>query len=144
MEDVKKILEESRSCIVELCTVMNVPLPSGTIRRIERVLSQQQEQSMPEELFNGHAVYQETVRHRRDSGLLVRTLPENVSDTLDAVVRLIKSRSAEVEQQLLLPTASDLEAVLDECEAFRDLSDVAHGWYEALECMSRLKKEETK
>lgn len=45
------------------------------------------------------------------------------------------------EQQPLLPTASDLEAVLDECEAFRDLSDVAHGWYEALECMSRLKKE---
>ena len=50
----------------------------------------------------------------------------------------------EVEQQPLLPTASDLEAVLDECEAFRDLSDVAHGWYEALECMSRLKKEEVK
>jgi hypothetical protein len=47
------------------------------------------------------------------------------------------------EQQPLLPTASDLEAVLDECEAFRDLSDVAHGWYEALECISRLKKERT-
>lgn len=42
MEDVKKILEESRSCIVELCTVMNVPLPSDTIRRIDRVLSRQE------------------------------------------------------------------------------------------------------
>ena len=47
---------------------------------------------LPEELFDGHAVYQETVRQRRSSGLLVRTSPENVSDTLDAVVRLIKSR----------------------------------------------------
>lgn len=39
---------------------------------------------------------------------------------------------------------SKLKQWRDESEAFRDLSDVAHGWYEALECMSRLKKEEVK
>ena len=43
MEDIKKILEESRACIVELCAVMNVPLPSDTICRIDLALSQQAE-----------------------------------------------------------------------------------------------------
>lgn len=65
-------------------------LPAGT----KLYTSPQPQQSgLPEELFDGHAVYQETVSHRRDSVLLVRTSPENVSDTLDAVVRLIKSRT---------------------------------------------------
>ncbi len=57
--------------------------------------TEQPEQSgLPEELFDGHAVYQEMVRQRRESGLLVRTSPENVSDTLDAVGKLIKLRHA--------------------------------------------------
>jgi len=68
------------------------------VRRLEkriRELKQAAAQGeLPDELFDGHAVYQETVRHRRNSGLGVRTSPENVSDALDAVVRLIKSRRA--------------------------------------------------
>jgi dihydrofolate reductase (trimethoprim resistance protein) len=71
------------------------------IARISAALSQQAEPAepaqaqdeLPEELFDGHAVYTETVRHRRELGLLVRTSPENVSDTLDAVVRLARARA---------------------------------------------------
>lgn len=60
---------------------------------------QPEQSGLPEELFDGHAVYQETVRHRREAGLLVRTSPENVSDALDAVVRLVKSRRAALSAQ---------------------------------------------
>lgn len=42
----------------------------------------------PFELFDGWAVYQEIAEHRK-----VRTSPENVSDVLDAVVRLIRKRA---------------------------------------------------
>ena len=40
---------------------------------------------LPEQLFDGFAVYQEL-----DDKAKMRTSPENVSDVLDAVVRLIK------------------------------------------------------
>ena len=40
-EELKEVLELARSHIVELCTVMNIPLPDATIRRIDAALSQQ-------------------------------------------------------------------------------------------------------
>jgi hypothetical protein len=43
---------------------------------------------LPEELFDGHAVLMSLNPRQR-----VRTSPENVSDVLDAVVKLIRSRA---------------------------------------------------
>ena len=40
-EELKEVLETARSHIVELCTVMNIPLPDATIRRIDSALYQQ-------------------------------------------------------------------------------------------------------
>lgn len=40
-EELREVLELARSHIVELCTVMNIPLPDATIRRIDSALYQQ-------------------------------------------------------------------------------------------------------
>jgi len=50
---------------------------------------------MPEELFDGNAVYAliEESHHR------LRTSPENVGDTLDAVVRLIRLNRSKTNEQ---------------------------------------------
>lgn len=78
---------------VESTEIRQRPLYAAPVAQIELV------EALPEELFDGHAVYQETVRHRREAGLLVRTSPENVSDALDAVVRLIRARNAALAAQ---------------------------------------------
>lgn len=49
-----------------------------------------------------------------------------------------RTRPAQAEQQPIRMPSNELEAVLDEARGVRDLSDVAHGWYEATECVARL------
>lgn len=52
--------------------------------------------AVPDVLFDGHAVYTESCRLRAIKGGNARTSPENVSDTLDAVVSLLRDQQAEV------------------------------------------------
>lgn len=52
--------------------------------------------AVPDVLFDGHAVYTESCRLRAIKGGNARTSPENVSDTLDAVVSLLRGQQAEV------------------------------------------------
>jgi len=51
--------------------------------------------------------------------------------------RIVAALSARPEQPLRMPT-DELQAFLAEAEGVRDLSDVAHGWQEATECIARL------
>lgn len=51
-------------------------------------------EALPEELFDGYAVYTEVVRRRQAAGLNCLTAPDDVSRTLDAVVSLIRTRRA--------------------------------------------------
>ncbi|WP_312141284.1 hypothetical protein [Stutzerimonas nitrititolerans] len=48
------------------------------------------------------------------------------------------TRPEQTEQQPIRMPTDELESVLAEVEGVRDLSDVAHGWYEATECIARL------
>ena len=48
------------------------------------------------------------------------------------------ARPAQTEQQPIRMPSNELEAVLEDVRGVRDLSDVAHGWYEATECVARL------
>ncbi len=56
-------------------------------------------EALPEELFDGYAVYTEVVRRRQAAGLNCLTAPDDVSRTLDAVVSLIRTRRAALSAQ---------------------------------------------